>query len=157
MRIEYKNRDWLYEHYITKRYSQGDIAKSCGVCQNTIRHWMTKFKIPFRGKEIYHTAEFKEKQRIAHRGARNHAWRGGRVLGPRGYVFIKALQHPMTDYRGYVLEHRLVMAAALGRSLDSNELVHHENGNRADNRLDNLRIVSRKEHPTLHQLEKRTA
>ena len=66
------------------------------------------------------------------------------------YRYVVVPGHPMADSRGRVLEHRYVMAEHLGRVLRRDEFVHHENENKLDNRLENLKVMSPGEHSRLH-------
>ena len=95
---------------------------------------------------------------IRHRGAGNYNWRGGRTVN-LGYVHLKLFPDdfffPMVDGKGYVLEHRLIMAKSLGRNLHRWEIVHHKNGIRDDNRIENLQLVSDDRHKQITILESR--
>lgn len=62
---------------------------------------------------------------------------------PKNYIPVKAPDgHPNATSDGKILEHRLVMSEHLGRPLEKGENVHHINGNRHDNRLENLELWS---------------
>jgi len=74
-------------------------------------------------------------------GPENHNWKGGRRLVD-GYWYILVSNHPYTTKQGYVCEHRLVMEKKIGRYLTREEEVHHINGIKTDNRIENLMLFS---------------
>lgn len=63
-----------------------------------------------------------------------------------GYVRIYAPMHKEANTWGYVYEHRLIAENKINRELLPNEIVHHKNGLRWDNRLENLEIMTKYEH-----------
>lgn len=87
-------------------------------------------------------------------GSKHSKWRGGVVIDKNGYKMIHDRKSDMSMSNGYVLEHRRVMAKHIGRSLSSSELVHHINGNKLDNRIENLTILDRGKHSGIHIKEK---
>jgi hypothetical protein len=73
---------------------------------------------------------------------------------PQGYVLVWQPAHPAASSSGYVLEHRLVMEQHLKRYLLPDEVVHHRNGDRADNRIENLQLFdSNSSHTKHHALQ----
>ena len=77
--------------------------------------------------------------------------RSGRTLNGEGYVVLYSTGHPLARKDGSILEHRLVACEKLGRLLDPDEIVHHINGDRQDNRPENLQVLTRRAHPTGHE------
>lgn len=75
-------------------------------------------------------------------------WKGGRYV-ENGYTLIYDPEHP-SNKSGYVFEHRLVVEKHIHRQLTSEEIVHHKNKHRSDNRIENLQIMTRSEHSKHH-------
>ena len=115
--------------YTKENLSQNAIALHMGFSQPVVSRILNAAGVETRGYDM--------------RGSKHHAWRGGRIRSG-AYVAVYVPQddplHGMANKTGYALEHRLVMARALGRTLEAWETVHHINGNREDNRLSNLQL-----------------
>jgi hypothetical protein len=111
--------------------SQSAIAKAFGTTQPIISKFLVMNGVEPVVRD-YHM-----------RGDQHPSWRGG-VIMVNGYRAVKVQKDDamacMRIHNGYVLEHRLVMARALGRPLTRHETVHHISGDKVDNRLENLQL-----------------
>lgn len=88
-------------------------------------------------------------------GENHHNWKGGKYKSKAGYIFIYKPNHPFVNKKvgkGYISEHRLVMEKKLGRYLKPNEIIHHIDRNRNNNKTINLQLMTRKRHSQLHLL-----
>ena len=106
------------------------ICKCCGI-EFEARRCYTK-----RGQMAYCSNACGK----AHNGELNGRWKGGRLLTFQGYVRVYSPKHPNRDYKNQVFEHRLVMEKEIGRYLGPEEVVHHINEIKTDNRIENLML-----------------
>jgi hypothetical protein len=117
----------------------------------------TKQKISDKLRGIKRSEITKEKMRLAQKGKNNWHWMGGKYVSKRGYILVLMPEHPFAK-RGYVIEHRLVMEKFLGRYLKPTEVVHHKNGIKTDNRIENLELFENaSKHHKYHSKLKRLA
>lgn len=79
---------------------------------------------------------------------------GNRIVRGDGYVLVRCPDYPAAKPNGYVFEHRLAMARHLGRPLTSDELVHHRDGDRQNNAVDNLELTTNSAHVSGHMQER---
>ena len=118
---------WWYYFSRGRRRAIGEAA--CEECGTTFRFW---------AKATAHNPNRFCSQACGLRSLGN----GGRRRTGHGYVYLLQPDHPSIAHSKtkYVAEHRLVMEAHLGRYLKREETVHHRNGIRDDNRIENLEL-----------------
>ncbi len=125
-----KKKSRIDEVKVVADYASGlntvQIGKAFGVCSTTIRQTLLVNGVKLRP-----------------RGGLNPSMRyktkGGYIKIPLTESELSAFR-PMVGKGGLVFEHRLVMAKHIGRPLHASETVHHINGVRHDNRLENLQL-----------------
>ncbi len=109
------------------------------VCVTCGKHFFVQRHVLMLGKGNYCSMSCASKSRT---GTRSGVWKGGRTISGYVYITIPGV--------GTFAEHRYVMSQHLGRPLKRNEQVHHINKDKTDNRLENLVLVTPKEHAQYH-------
>lgn len=166
----------LIEEYVTKQKAIKTIAKEYGYAVGTIYNYIkaygietrktltdeAKAKIGKANKGNHHTLgrkmtpEQKAKISAANKGRWSNPseFGGHRKKRGDGYIKIYLPSHPLATKDGYVMEHILVMEKQIGRYITRDEVVHHKNHIRDDNRIENLQLMTFKEHAAHHMRER---
>lgn len=132
-------------------WSMEEVGQRLGATRETIRYHLRRMQVPLRprGMQTF-------RARAKYRGPLHGMWKGGRSKN-HGYILLLRPDHPQANSYGYYPEHRIVVEEHL-RGTDPSHpalengvlrmdwIVHHRNGKRGDNRIENLEPRPRKEH-----------
>ena len=127
--------DLLQDMYVRRGLTLREMSAALGCARRTL--WLAMQRC---GIERRPTGRIRGKTKTG---------QGSRYVEKRGYIVERVL-HLGKNRR----VHRLVMEKALGRPLLRQEIVHHVNGDKADNRLENLQLMSQAKHMRIHKAEK---
>ena len=176
-KADYKDPEKLEKAY-KKSGSLTKTANYFGVSKKLILNHMKKFNIQRNDSDITHKdididkalkllnkgMTVKEVAKICNvstvtlakkfkkQGLKADQYHKGYIKTWAGYIKIYKPEHPRTDSKGYVHEHTLIMEKNLGRLLNNNEIVHHINEIKDDNRIENLELFDDwKKHIAFHK------
>lgn len=142
---ELRDKNWLKQKYEVEKLSTVQIANLVGSTPGNVASHLKHAGISSRSSKDGLRARFPE-GRFGEQAAR---WTGGKTI-VNNYVAIYAPEHPRGGTTKRVFEHILVAEKTLGRYLEKDEVVHHINGDKQDNRPENLEVCKRSEHVHHH-------
>lgn len=127
----------------TKNYK----AKFCSYKCNALVNGYRKGHIFIKGGE---KGWIKRGQRLSRKTEFKSRGKNGRYKSNQGYILIYKPEHPYANSSQCVQEHRLVIEKYTGRYLTKDEVVHHKNRIKDDNRIENLILINKKKHAREH-------
>lgn len=120
-------QEFLRDQIEQQKKTCKQVASETGWDPSTVAKWARRYGI----------ATFRP---LFQKGEKHPFWKGKHTTR-KGYIKVHQPTHPHAS-NGYVYEHRLVMESMIGRYLEWDEVVHHKNGQRNDNRPENLELYS---------------
>jgi hypothetical protein len=138
------------------------MIKKCLVCGEEFKTYPSRIKIG-RGKYCSKKCSHKITDKVLESNGENTRFKKGGVphnkkggtytqarKGSKKYILLFKPKHPNASPKGYIRLHRYLMEKKIGRHLRENEVVHHKDKDTLNNSLDNLELMSVKEHCRLH-------
>lgn len=159
-----KNKADLADMYLARKMGIPEISKETGIAKSMVRFYLLKQGVKLRttkealslvrhklgsgrrGKTFVHTEEAKKK--ISEAKKRYSALHSKGYSIHNGYARISVGENCGRN------QHVVIMEQHIGRRLRNGEVVHHINGIKTDNRIENLRLMTNKEHGRLHARER---
>ena len=132
-----RDKEWLRRKYVDDQLSIKEIATLADAS-----HWATSSALVHSGIRLRTVSEGMEIARTRASGPNARNWKGGTKKTKAGYVYQYCPEHPMATQDGYVFRHRLLMEQHLGRYLTPQEIVHHRDGVKGHDVIENLELSS---------------
>lgn len=137
-----------YQYHNRTRHLKPNVRYNCAVCGGLVEKYLEPSKQKISAMK-YCSRQCNGKDMS---GSNHPMWGGGKQVNDQGYVLVYMPEHPESDGKGLVREHRLVMENHIGRLLKRREVVHHENEKPGDNRIENLKLFKNQaEHKKYHE------
>lgn len=132
----YKSKKWLFEQYINKEKSIRKISEEIKISRGVIKKRLESFGIKIRSKGFG-------------KGKFHSRWKGGKFTSSGGYIKIYKPKHPNSN-DGYIFEHVFNMSEFLKRPIKDEERIHHIDGVKNNNSIENLALCTIKTHGKIH-------
>lgn len=155
--------------YYSLGYTMKEIADYLNISSGTVCNYFKKYGIKSRPamtdltKAKISKANKGKKNRLGYKASEETLQKmrdanlkkgiGHKKKRKDGYIAVYFPDHPKSNKDGYIMEHDLVMECYIGRWIQNDEVVHHINKNRSDNRIENLKLMTKSEHSRFHIME----
>lgn len=135
---EIMTKEYLLREYVENNRSQTSISQELNCSITLVREMLIKHGIEIDKEKNHHFIS------SANNKFKNY------ITNDRGYILVYLPNHPKSGSRGYVRLHIILAEYYFNTTVKEGEVVHHKNGNRQDNRKENLEIMTKEEHDRLH-------